>query len=141
VKSLSDLDALTIAKIGKIVLSGKMPITFVAYIDAKNPNIQKAAVSRFAMNVLFNNSEVLQTTLEKYVEILPNTQVNIPLQMTADIGQLVKGDNLNNVLKLLFGNTDTHAVFSLKLKPSMKIGTAFIDYPGYITLTKDFKSK
>jgi hypothetical protein len=140
VKTINDLDALTITRLGASLLSGKMPLTYRANIEAKNPNSQRAAISKFALHILFNNVDLVQTEVNKNVEVLPAQTTLIPIEMTSDIGQIVKGENIKNVLGLIFPGSDSPAVFIIKLKPSVIVGPVTLNYPGYITLDKNFKS-
>ncbi len=141
VKNVSDLDVLTVAKLGKPLISGKMPITYIANIEVNNPNSQKAALSKMLLNVLYNNVELVQSEINQQLEVMPLGKAIIPIQLTSDIGNIVKGESINSLLGLLLGNNDVPSVFTVKLKPSFKIGPAMIQYPGYITLSKEFKSK
>lgn len=140
-KSIQDFDAITITRLGSSLLQGRMPISFRAYIEARNPNKQKASIGQMLVHVLFNNTELLQTQVHQRIEVLPMKTTLFPLDFQSDIGNLLKGENIRNVLGLLFPGSDTPAVFTFKIKPSVVIGPATIQYPGYITLTKDFKSQ
>jgi len=140
IKTTNDIDVLTLAKLSKTLLSSNIPISYITNIEVKNPNAQKAAINKLALHILFNNTEIVQTEINKYVEIMPNQSTLIPINMTSDITQIIKGENINNILGLLFPGNDNPAVFTIKLKPSILVGPIAIDYPGYITLSKDFKS-
>jgi len=142
VKSISDLDFLTITRLGNALLAGRLPITYVANIEAFNPNSQKAAISKFLLHVLYNDTELLQSEINQYVEVMPGKKAMIPVQLTSDIGSIVKGQSIQSLIAvLLSGSEDVPSVFTVKMKPSLKVGPATVQYPGYITLTKDFKSK
>jgi hypothetical protein len=140
VKSINNIDVLTVAKLSKIILSSNIPISYIANIEVKNPNSQKASLNKFALQIIFNETEIVQTEINKYVEVMPNQSTLIPVNMTSNIAQIVKGENINSILGLLFPGNDNPAVFTIKLKPSILVGPITIDYPGYITLSKDFKS-
>jgi len=141
VKTVNDLDALTITRLGASLLSGKFPLTYRANVEAKNPNTQRAAISKLALHILFNNVDLVQTEVNRNVEVLPAQTTLIPIEMTSDIGQIIKGENIKNVLGLVFPGNDSPAVFTIKLKPSVLVGPVTLNYPGFITLSKDFKSK
>lgn len=140
VKTPSDVDAVTLARLGSSLLTGKMPLTYRTNIEAKNPNSQKAAISKFSLHILFNNVDLVQTEVNKYVEILPAQTTVIPIEMTSDIGQIMKGETIKSLLGFLFPGSDSPAVFTIKIKPSVMVGPITLSYPGFITLSKDFKS-
>lgn len=141
VKSVSDLDAMTIAKLGGSLLTGKMPLKYRTNIESKNPNTQNAALNKFELHILFNNVDLVQTVINQRVEVLPGQTTVIPVEMTSDIGQIVKSENIRSLLGWLFPGNDSPAVFTIKIKPSVMIGSFSLSYPGFITLSKDFKSQ
>jgi hypothetical protein len=78
------------------------------------------------------------------VEIPPSGGTNkIPIRVQADLFDYLEGDNpramLNFVLNLLNAGDQTSR-FTLKIKPSVLIGTQEIPYPDYFNITKEFKS-
>lgn len=141
IKSVNDLDALTIAKLGSSLLTGKMPLKYRTNIESKNPNTQNAALNKFELQILFNNVDLVQTIINQRVEINPGQTALIPVEMSSDIGQIVKAENIRNLLGWLFPGNDSPAVFTIKIKPSIMIGPVSLSYPGFITLSKDFKSE
>lgn len=140
VKSVNDLNVLTVARLGNSLLSGRLPLTYTANIEANNPNTQKAALNKFDLIVLLNNVQLVQTSINQYVEILPKQQALIPITLTSDIANILKGENINRVLSILFPQDNSQSVLTFKIKPSIKVGPSTISYPGYITLNKNFKA-
>ncbi len=140
IKTVNDLNAITIAKLGSTLLTGKMPLSYRTNIESKNPNSQNAAIDKFELHILFNNVDLVQTVINQRVEVLPSQTTVIPVMMTSDIGQIVKGENIRNILGWLFPGNDSPAVFTVKIRPSVLVGPVSLNYPGYITLSKDFKS-
>jgi hypothetical protein len=140
IKTINDLNALTIAKLGSTLLTGKMPLSYRTNIESKNPNAQNAAIDKFELHILFNNVDLVQTVINQRVEVQPSQTTVIPVMMTSDIGQIVKGENIRNILGWLFPGNDSPAVFTVKIRPSVLVGPVSLNYPGYITLSKDFKS-
>ncbi len=141
IKTINDIDAVTMLRLSNSLLSGKMPISFRTNIEAKNPNQKKASMNRFEMQILFNNIDLAHTVMSQRVEIIPGQIAVIPLTVNSDLGQIMKGKNIRDVLSLLFTGSDTPAVFTVKIKPSVYVGPVPINYPGYITLSKNFKSQ
>lgn len=141
IQSINDLDALTIARLGSSLLTGRMPLSYRTNIESKNPNTQNAAIDKFELHILFNNVDLVQTVINQRVEVSPGQTTIIPVLMTSDIGQIVKGENIRNILGWLFPGNDSPAVFTIKIKPSILIGPVSLNYPGFITLSKDFKSQ
>jgi len=141
VKTMNDLNVTTIAKLGSSLLTGKLPLTFQTNIESKNPNNQNAAINKFDLHILFNNVDLVQTVVNQRVEILPGQTIVIPVVLTSDIAQIVKGENIRTVLGWIFPGNDTPAVFTIKIKPSILVGPVTLSYPGFITLSKDFKTQ
>lgn len=140
IKSVNDLDAMTIGRLGASLLTGKLPLTYRTNIESKNPNTQLAALNKFDLHILFNNIDLVQTVINQRVEIAPGQTSTIPVQMTSDLGQVVKGETIRSLLGWLFPGNDSPAVFTIKIKPSVVVGPVTLSYPGFITLSKEFKS-
>jgi len=141
IRTPGDLDALTVIRLGNSLLSGKLPLTYRANIESKNPNSENAAINQFELNILFNNVNLVQTVIQERYEVKSGETAKIPVQLTSDIAHIVKGESISNVLGWLFPGNDTPAVFTVKIKPSVLVGPVALSYPGFITLSKDFKSQ
>lgn len=141
IRTPGDLDALTVIRLGNSLFSGKLPLTYRANIESKNPNTENAAINQFELHILFNNVNLVQTMIQERYEVKPGETAKMPVLLTSDIAQIVKGESISKVLGWLFTGNDSPAVFTVKIKPSVLVGSVTLTYPGFITLSKDFKSQ
>lgn len=141
ITSPSGLSALNIASLTNSLLRGSLPLTYTALIDIKNPNSTNAAMNSFDLIVLLNNVEIAQSKVNKHVEILANKTATVPITLTSDIAHIFKQENITQILRVLFPGENSSSALTFKIKPSIRVGPATINYPGYITLTHTFKSK
>ena len=103
-----------------------------------------AAVNSIQWIAFIDDLQLAQGTVHERVEIPPSGGTNkIPIRVQADLFDYLEGDNpramLNFALNLLNAG-DQASRFTLKIKPSVLIGTQEIPYPDYFNITKEFKS-
>ena len=141
-KSFSDLSIIDGATLLATVASGSLPLNFTLNVEAKNPNKEKAALSKLEWIALIDDTEIAVGTTTKRVEIAPNNGTgNFPLQINTDLVKLLSGQSGKNIVNFGLnlvdaGNRPTR--ISLKAKPTVMVGNYAVQYPGYITIKKDF---
>ncbi|MCU0353441.1 MAG: hypothetical protein MUD08_06830 [Cytophagales bacterium] len=143
IQSLSDLNLLQAGKLTAAYASGSMPITMTINVDAQNPNDATAAMNRMDWILLIEGKELVTGTLNERVSIAPSggTAV-IPVRISADLRKIMAKnsteENINLGLGLAGANGRPSPKLSLKIKPSIMIGSLTVPYPGYITLSTNF---
>ncbi len=141
-KSFSDLSIIDGASLLATIASGSLPLNFTLNVEAKNPNKEKAALSKLEWIALIDDTEIATGTTTKRVEIAPNNGTgNFPLQINTDLVKLLSGQSGKNIVNFGLnlvdaGNRPTR--ISLKAKPTVMVGSYALQYPGYITIKKDF---
>ena len=143
IQSLSDLNLLQAGKLTAAYASGSMPITMTINVDAQNPNDAAAAMNRMDWILLVEGKELVTGTLNDRVSIAPSggTAV-IPVRISADLRKIMAKnsaeENINLGLGLAGAGGRPSPKLSLKIKPSIMIGSLTVPYPGYITLSTNF---
>ncbi|HNW70832.1 MAG TPA: hypothetical protein PKI01_10545 [Bacteroidales bacterium] len=144
-KSFSDLTMIDGAKLLATVSSGSLPLNFTLNVQARNPNKEKAALSKLDWIAYIDNTQIATGTTTKRVEIAPNNGTGIfPLQISTDLVKLLSGQSGKNIVNFGLnlvdaGNRPTR--ITLKAKPTVMVGSYAVQYPGYITISKEFASK
>ena len=144
-KSFNDLKLIDGATLLANVASGSLPLNFTLNVEARNPNKEKAALSKLEWIAMIDDTEIANGTTTKRVEIPPdNGTGTFPLQINADLVKLLSGQSGKNIVNFGLnlvdaGNRPTR--ISLKAKPTVMIGNYAVQYPGYITIKKDFGGK
>ena len=144
-KSFSDLTMIDGAKLLTTVASGSLPLNFTLNVQARNPNKEKAALSKLDWIAFIDNTQIATGTTTKRVEIAPNNGTGIfPLQISTDLVKLLSGQSGKNIVNFGLnlvdaGNRPTR--ITLKAKPTVMVGSYAVQYPGYITISKEFAVK
>jgi hypothetical protein len=126
------------------LLQKRLPFEITVNVEARNPGTSMAAVNSIQWIAFIDDLQLAQGTVHERVEIPPSGGTNkIPIRVQADLFDYLEGDNpramLNFALNLLNAG-DQASRFTLKIKPSVLIGTQEIPYPDYFNITKEFKS-
>jgi hypothetical protein len=139
--SLSDLSIMEMAKIGSVIASGTLPLTFDLNMQVKNPNPGTAAMNRLDWILIIDDIEMTRGLLNQRIEIPANMVSEFPVSMNLDLMKSLSGksgDALINFALNLTGSGSRPSRIKLKAKPTVMIGTTPIDYPGYITIKQEF---
>lgn len=142
-KSVSEIPILELAKLQSVLSTGKLPLTFILNLEAKNPNASDAGMNKFEWILLMDGDEMTTGLVEKAVEIPAKGVGTIPLAVSFDLRKVLSGKTLDSMLNLalnIAGEGTKPTRLSLKLKPSITVEGQELDYPGYITVTHEFSS-
>lgn len=140
--SKGELNPLTLLKVQQAFSTGTLPLQFTLNIEAKNPNASSAGMSRLEWIALVDGSQLTSGVLEQTVTIPPNGGVGtLPLVVHLDLKKALSGKSLDSLLNLALniageGQQPTHV--TLKLKPSIRVGTQTLLYPDYVTVDHQF---
>ena len=131
-------------KITKSILQGTLPLTFILNVDVKNPNQKNASLNRLEYIAYIDETEVASGSMEEHVVIPAGGGIaTIPLKIETDILDLLKKEPINTLLNYTLNLADSGnrpVRISAKIKPWLQIGNKDVEYPGYLTITKDFST-
>lgn len=145
IKSVSDLNFATMAKLTTTLSQGKMPVNFTLNIEAKNPNPTDAAINKIQWIALIDDKQAAEGVVNKRIEIPANNGTAvIPLDVSTDLTEVFSkdmGKKLIDIALGLAGANDEPSRVTLKVKPTILVGPVEFDYPGYFNLSKEFKAE
>jgi LEA14-like dessication related protein len=131
-------------KITKSILQGTLPLSFILNIEVKNPNQNNASLNRLEYIALIDTTQVASGSLEEQIVIPAAGGIaTIPLNVRTDLLDLLKKAPINTLLNFtlnLADNGKRPVRVSVKIKPWIQVGVRNIEYPGYLTITKDFST-
>jgi len=82
--------------------------------------------------------------VEQRVEILPNGGTAIvPVRIESDLFEYLEGDSPRTMLNFALNLIDAGGQptrLSLKIKPSVVIGSTLLPYPDYFIISKEYRS-
>jgi hypothetical protein len=145
VKSISDISIADMARLGIAFAAGTMPLNLKLNVDVRNPNTQKAALSRLDWMLLIDQSQVAEGSTNYRIEVQPNGGIStMPLVIGTDLKKVLNGQTLNSLINLVLNICDAGGKptrLTLKAKPWINIGNTAIAYPGYINIKTEFTSQ
>lgn len=143
IKSLNDLNVLDAAKVMAMVATNSFPLTFNLNLQAKNPNTSAAGMNQLQWILFIDNIQMVSGNLNKAVTIPANNGVaNVPLAISVDLKQVLKGKTADAIMNFglnLAGAGNKPTRVTMKLKPTIMVGSYPLKYPDYITIGTEFK--
>ncbi|MBL7993932.1 hypothetical protein JNM05_01040 [bacterium] len=144
VKSIKDLSFKKAAEITSVLASDEAILSFTLNLQAKNPNAEVAAMNKLEWILFIDEYEMVEGTLNQKVEIPGGQVAEIPIDISTDIKEALKGKSRDAIAKLAFnvagqGDNPTHIL--LKVKPSINIAGLTVQYPGYIDVKMEFTAE
>ncbi len=131
-------------KITKSVLQGTLPLSFILNVEVKNPNLMNASMNKIEYQAFIDNTQVAAGSIAEHIVIPAGGGIaNIPVKVETDILDLLKKEPINTLLNYTLNLADDGkrpVRVSLKIKPWIEIGSRDVEYPGYLTITKDFST-
>jgi LEA14-like dessication related protein len=126
------------------LLRSTLPFDVRAKIEVRNPGNSAAAVNAILWKVYVDDVQVAMGSVNERVEIAPaGGRVLVTVPVHADLIDLLEGDSPGAMLNLalnLVNSGDKTSRVSLKIKPSVLVGSQTIKYPGYFTISREFSS-
>lgn len=144
VKSLKDLSLKKAAEIAAVLTSDKIPLAFTLNLQANNPNTEAAAINKLEWILFVDEYEMVSGVLNKKVEIPGGTVAEVPIAVTVDLREAMKGKSRDAITHLAFnvaghGDNPTHLL--LKVRPSIDIAGYVFQYPGYFDVKMEFTAE
>jgi hypothetical protein len=142
--SLSQVGLIDAAKITGAIASGSLPMTFDLNLQVKNPNPAVAAMNKLDWILLIDGNEMSRGILNQRVEIQPNSVKAFAVGVNFDLFKALNGQSSSALLNFAFnlagaGSKTTRV--TLKVRPTIMIGTTPVEYPGYISINHEFGAK
>jgi len=126
------------------LLNNSLPLEITVNLEVRNPGTNLAAVNSIQWVSFLDDLQLAQGAVEERVEVPPSGGVNtIPIRVKTDLIDYLEGDNPRAMLNFaltMFNAGDRSSQVTMKIKPTVLIGSRSIQYPDYFTITKEFKS-
>lgn len=143
-KSWEDFNFLEGQAIAAQLLNKSLPFEITVNVEVHNPGTTLAAVNSIQWITFLDNLQVAQGTVEQRVEVPPSGGVNtISIGVKTDMIDYLEGGNPGAILNFalnMINASDQSSQITMKIKPSVLIGSLSIPYTDYFTITKEFKS-
>lgn len=144
IKRFSDVKLLDVGILTAAYMSKNLPLDFTLNLEAKNPNDQPAAMNRMQWIAFVDDVQISQGNLERRIAVPANGgTAKIPVQIHANLKEVLNNKTKDSMLNFgmnLAGKGNSPSRVGIKIKPSIMIGQKAVNYPGYITVKKEFGS-
>lgn len=143
-RSWSDFSFMEGQTIAGKLLKKTLPFAITINVEVKNPGTTVAAVNSIQWLAFIDDMQLAQGRVDRRVEVPPSGGTNmVPVRVEADLIDYLEGDSpgtmMNFALNLMNAGNQTSEM-TLKIKPSILIGSQSIHYPNYFVITREFKS-
>lgn len=145
VSSISDLGFTDAGKLSMAALQGDLPLGFTLYVEARNPNEQKASLSGLYWILFIDDIEITDGRVGDRISVPPNGGIStIPVDMQFDLFEVLTGKSADAIMNFglnLAGAGGYPTRVKLKIKPTITVGMTKVKYPGYFTIEQEFVSQ
>ncbi|WP_256006975.1 LEA type 2 family protein [Pedobacter deserti] len=122
-----------------------IPLKARLNLEVTNPSSNHAAINEFEYKILVNSQELANGFVNQEVSVGPGQSTVVPVDMTINAYPFISNDKvmgeISEFLKTRTNGTEKKGMLTLKIKPSIKVGSTLVKYPGYITIDKEISSK
>lgn len=143
--SLKDFTAADLLNLTSIFTQGKLPVSFVLNVDAKNPNDGTGGYSRtdatlksFKWRLFIDDKETISGDIDSPVTVPGTGKVTkIPLRVNIDLLQFFKDQGFDRVINLaltLGGKNSSTSKITLYATPTVSTPIGNITYPGELKI-------
>jgi hypothetical protein len=144
IQTYSDLTFLDGQRLVSNIMQKRLPLGITANVEVKNPGITTAALNHIEWIAFIDDIQISTGKIEKRIEI-PGSggTALVPIRIESDLFEYLQGDNPKTMLNFALNLVDAGGQptrLSLKIKPSVYVGSTMVPYPDYFTISKDFSS-
>jgi hypothetical protein len=142
IEQINFLDAAAI--LAAFSRGGEFLLNFRQNVEVKNPNQALAALNRLDWILIVDDKEITQGTNNERIEVQAQATAQMPMQFSIDLRKVINAnaaDAFINLVMNLAKQSNKPSQVKLKVKPYFKIAGVLVPYPGYISLSQEFKSQ
>lgn len=133
-------------KLAAGLLLRNVPLSVRLNLDITNPTAKLAGINQMEYKILLAGQELFNGLLNQRIEVLPGSQIRIPVRLSTNAYQLITDgatrDAFVQLVQNLGGAANTQpSKLTIKLKPTLALGNKEVNYPGYITIEQEINNK
>lgn len=143
--SLSDFSPSDVLSLTSLFTQGKLPVSFILNVDAKNPNDGTGGYSRtdatlksFKWKLFIDDTETISGDIDSPVTVPGTGEITkIPLRVEIDLLQFFKEKGFDKVINLaltLGGKNSSSSKITLYATPTVSTIFGDIKYPGELKI-------
>jgi len=140
-----DINIASLPGLAFALLRKDVPLRAKLNLEVSNPSADNAAINQFEYKILINNQELANGLVNQEVNVAAGSATVVPVNMEVNIYPFVSNNKvmaeIAEFVKSSKGGAEKKGMLTLKIKPSIKIAGALVQYPGFITIDKEISSK
>lgn len=124
-------------------LSGNVPLSAVLNVRVTNPTNTLAGIRQFAYIIEVEGQELIDGTSDLPVRVPAGETVTVPVRLQGNMYQMLSNQSiLQRVMAYVqatqAGTANEPVNMTIKIKPTVALGNSEINYPGYISIHREF---
>lgn len=130
--------------ISKAYSNKNIPVSVNALLDIKNPNTGLAKMTKMDWKIKLKGKQVAKGQIPDVISVPANSEVTSSLSTGFDLYDSMSEftlDELKSGVQNAFDSDGNPKDLKIYIKPYMNLGLVQIPYPGFIEITKHFKSE
>ncbi|GHE44984.1 hypothetical protein [Sphingobacterium griseoflavum] len=129
--NIASLPAVALAMLRK-----DLPLEARVNMKISNPTSTRTSINSFKYLIEIQGKPLFEGDVNQNVQLATGESTTVPLSFKANIFGATQEKGLESVLNELF-TREGEGFLVLKIKPSIRIGSSNIYYPGYITVDRN----
>lgn len=146
-RKIEDLDPVKYPRLAAGLLTRNVPLDARLNLQITNPTNRIAGINQLEYRILLAGQELFTGYLNQRIEVQPGGgKTVVPVRLNTNAYQLLTDDKTRNaftqLMQNLAGSANTQpSKLTIRIKPTLDLGSKQINYPGYITIDQDVTNK
>ncbi|QJW88851.1 hypothetical protein HNV11_05370 [Spirosoma taeanense] len=146
-RKLEDINPARFPRLAAGLLTRNVPLDARINLEITNPTNKLAGINQLEYRVLLAGQELFNGFLNQRIEVQPGGgKTQVPVRISANAYQLFTDpktrDSFTQLVQNMSGNADAKpSKLTIKIKPTLGLGSKQINYPGYITVDQEVTNK
>ncbi|MDQ1089102.1 MULTISPECIES: LEA type 2 family protein [unclassified Siphonobacter] len=145
-KNFEALNPLKFPQLGAALLRQNVPLDARVNLNIQNPTGRAAGINQLEYKVLLTGQEIATGFINERISVAPGSKTQVPIRVSTNAYQLLSDaktrDSFIQFVQNLAGNKSAKASkLTIKIKPTLSLGGARVNYPGYITIDQEVTNK
>jgi len=119
-------------------ISKNIPLKADLIISIENPTNNHAAINYFDYEILVNQQNFTEGTVDKKINIAPKEITEVDLALSANIYKFLVNDSVRNDIQTFISATqnqsEAKALITIRIKPAIYVNEQLVKYPGFIDI-------
>ncbi|MBD2699393.1 hypothetical protein IC229_02005 [Spirosoma sp. BT702] len=146
-RKMEDMNLARYPRLAAGLLTRNIPLDARVNLDITNPTNKLAGINQLEYKVLLAGQELFNGFLNQRIEVQPGGgKTRVPIKLNTNAYQLITDAKTREAFTQLVQNlsgasNSKPSKLTIKIKPTLSLGSKAINYPGYITIDQEVTNK